>query len=323
MLYSQRILIFGGTGSLGTALTERYISNNEIYVYSRDEAKHWSLKIKFNDSNLNFIIGDVFNKRKVENSLLRVNPDIVIIAAAMKHVDQCEINAEQCINTNLIGTKNILDSIESYKDRLNVKSVVFISTDKACSPINTYGMAKAISEQLVIEKAFYVKDVRFMNVRYGNVLNSNGSIIPFLHKIGADSQYDAFPLTDYNMTRFVMTLDQSVDLIEYAITKGDSGDTIVPELISMRVLDMMELFSEKYKKPIRVTGLRPGEKMMESLINETQSGRIEILNKYYHIKSIYECKSPIDLSKFHDYNSRMNPLTKDELKKYLLKFHLL
>lgn len=323
MLYSQRILIFGGTGSLGTALTERYISNNEIYVYSRDEAKHWSLKIKFNDSNLNFIIGDVFNKRKVENSLLRVNPDIVIIAAAMKHVDQCEINAEQCINTNLIGTKNILDSIESYKDRLNVKSVVFISTDKACSPINTYGMAKAISEQLVIEKAFYVKDVRFMNVRYGNVLNSNGSIIPFLHKIGADSQYDAFPLTDYNMTRFVMTLDQSVDLIEYAITKGDSGDTIVPELISMRVLDVMELFSEKYKKPVRVTGLRPGEKMMESLINETQSGRVEILNKYYHIKSIYGSKSPIDLSKIHDYNSKMNPLTKDELKEYLLKFSLL
>lgn len=323
MLYSERILIFGGTGSLGTALTERYISNNEIYVYSRDEAKHWSLKIKFNDSNLNFIIGDVFNKKKVENSLLRVNPDIVIIAAAMKHVDQCEINAEQCINTNLIGTKNILDSIESYKDRLNVKSVVFISTDKACSPINTYGMAKAISEQLVIEKALYVKDVRFMNVRYGNVLNSNGSIIPFLHKIGKDSQYDAFPLTDYNMTRFVMTLDQSVDLIEYAITKGDSGDTIVPELISMRVLDLMELFSEKYKKPVRVTGLRPGEKMMESLINETQSGRVVILNKYYHIKSIYGCKSPIDISKIHDYNSKMNPLTKDELKEYLLKFSLL
>lgn len=290
MLHSETILIFGGTGSLGQALINRYLEHNTIYVFSRDEAKHWNIKIKYkNHPNLQFIIGDIFNKNKVEISLLRVKPDIVIIASAMKHVDQCEINAEQCIHTNLIGTKNVLDSIEINNNKLSVKNVIFVSTDKACSPINTYGMSKAISEQIMIEKAHYMKNItKFVNVRYGNVLNSNGSIIPFLHKIGTNASYDAFPLTDPNMTRFMMTLEQSVELIEYAIRYGDNGDTIIPNLISMKIIDLMELFSEKYNKPIRVTGLRHGEKMLESLINETQSGRIVIKNNYYHIRSIFD-----------------------------------
>lgn len=325
MLYSKKILIFGGTGSLGNALTERYLSNNTIYVFSRDEAKHWNMKINYNSApNLNFIIGDIFNENKVENTLLRVRPDIVIIASAMKHVDQCEINAQQCINTNLIGTKNILDGIEMHRERLSIQAVIFISTDKACSPINTYGMAKALSEQLMIEKAYYMKgSTRFINVRYGNVLNSNGSIIPFLHKIGRDSDTNAFPLTDKNMTRFVMTLVQSVDLIEYAITHGESGETIIPELVSMRTSDLIELFSEKYKKPIRIIGLRPGEKILESLINSTQSARLETKNSYFHIKSIFEHRGTIDSSILNDYNSTINPLSKQKLKEYLLSHNLL
>ena len=320
----KKILIFGGSGSLGYEITKRYIDNNTIYNFSRDECKHWNMKLDFNyHSNLNFIIGDIINKQKVENSIIRVNPDIIIIAAAMKHVDQCEINAEQCINTNMMGVKNILDMIELHKDKIKLDTVLFVSTDKACSPINTYGMSKAISEQLMIEKAYYLPEIKFVNIRYGNVLNSRGSIIPLLHNIGKDNNKKEFILTHREMTRFVMTLKQSVDLIEYAILNGESGDTIIPELISMNVIDLLELFSEKYKKPIKINSIRPGEKMLESLINPTQAGRIIKKNSYYHIKSIFNFKEIICCDKLIDYNSKINPLSKEELYIYLTERNLL
>ena len=321
---NKKILVFGGSGSLGYEITKKYIATNEIYNFSRDECKHWNMKLDFNNNNnLKFIIGDIINKSKVENSIIRVNPDIIIIAAAMKHVDQCEINAEQCINTNMLGVKNILDTVELHKDKLQLNSVIFVSTDKACSPINTYGMAKAISEQLIIEKAYYIKSIKFVNIRYGNVLNSRGSIIPLLHNIGNDENKKEFILTHKEMTRFVMTLKQSVDLIEYAILNGESGDTIIPSLISMRVIHLLEIFSDKYKKPIKITSIRPGEKMLESLINPTQAGRV-IKNKgYYHIKSIFEFNETIDDTKLIDFNSRINPFTKEELYNYLMKEKLI
>ena len=315
---NKKILVFGGTGSLGYEITKRYVENNTIFNFSRDECKHWNMKLDFNHhKNLNFIIGDIINKQKVENSIIRVNPDIVIIAAAMKHVDQCEINAEQCINSNLLGVKNILDVIELHKEKLHLGTVLFVSTDKACSPINTYGMAKAISEQLMIEKAYYIKNIKFVNIRYGNVLNSRGSIIPLLHNIGKDERKEYFALTHEEMTRFVMTLSQSVDLIEFAILNGDSGDTVIPELVSMKLIDLLEIFSEKYNKPIKVTSIRPGEKMLESLINPTQAGRIIKNGSYYHIKSIFEYTETIDPDKLIDYNSKLNPLSKEQLFKYL------
>ena len=315
---NKKILVFGGTGSLGYEITKRYVENNTIFNFSRDECKHWNMKLDFNHhKNLNFIIGDIINKDKVENIIIRVNPDIIIIAAAMKHVDQCEINAEQCINSNLLGVKNILDVIELHKEKLNLDTVLFVSTDKACSPINTYGMAKAISEQLMIEKAYYIKNIKFVNIRYGNVLNSRGSIIPLLHNIGKDERKEYFALTHEEMTRFVMTLSQSVDLIEFAILNGDSGDTVIPELVSMKLIDLLKIFSEKYNKPIKVTSIRPGEKMLESLINPTQAGRIIKNGSYYHIKSIFEYNETIDPNKLIDYNSKLNPLSKEQLFKYL------
>lgn len=321
---NKTILVFGGTGSLGYEITKRYIENNIIYNYSRDECKHWNMKLDFNHhKNLNFIIGDIINKQKVENSILRINPDIIIIAAAMKHVDQCEINAEQCLNTNMLGVKNILDTIELHAINLKLQTTLFVSTDKACSPINTYGMAKAISEQLMIEKAYYMKNIKFVNIRYGNVLNSRGSIIPLLHNIGNDNRKLFFSLTHKDMTRFVMTLEQSVDLINYALLNGETGDTVIPELISMNVIDILEIFSEKYNKPIKITGIRPGEKMLESLINPTQAGRIIKKNSYYHIKSIFDFNEFIDDTKLIDYNSKINPLSKDELNKYLIEKNLI
>lgn len=321
---NKTILVFGGTGSLGYEITKQLVNNNKIYNFSRDECKHWNMKLDFNyHKNLDFIIGDIINKQKVENSILRVNPDIIIIAAAMKHVDQCEVNAEQCLNTNLLGVKNILDIIELHKDKLDLKTTLFVSTDKACSPINTYGMAKAISEQLIIEKAYYIKSIKFINIRYGNVLNSRGSIIPLLHNIGKDEPKENFILTHKDMTRFVMTLEQSVELIKYAIENGDSGDTIIPELVSMNLIDLLEIFSEKYTKPIKITSIRHGEKMLESLINPTQAARIIKKNSYYHIKSIFDFKETIDSNKLIDYNSKLNPLTKEQLFTYLKERNLL
>jgi UDP-glucose 4-epimerase len=197
-----------------------------------------------------------------------------------------------------------------------------VSTDKACEPTNAYGMAKALAESAIVEKSLYITNRKFVNIRYGNVLNSRGSIIPILHEKGKDPDVKEFTLTHPDMTRFVMTLEQSVALIEHAILYGESGDTIIPELISMKLIDLMELFSEKYKKPVKITGLRPGEKMLESLISETQSMRlINGPNGYMYIKAPY--KNLLIMDNVRNYNSKINPLTKEKLKEYLEAYKLL
>lgn len=326
MINNKTILLFGGTGSLGYEFVKRYIDTNVIYNYSRDECKHWKMKLDFNNnSNLHFIIGDIINKNKVEESILRIKPNIIVIASAMKHIDQCEYNTDQSLNTNLLGVKNILDVVELHKDVLNGKleTVLFVSSDKACSPINVYGMCKALSETLIVEKSLYVKNFKFVNIRYGNVLNSRGSIIPLLHTIGNDNNKTCFTITDDNMTRFVMTLEQSVDLIEHTILNGESGDTVVPKLVSMKVKDLIEIFSEIYNKPVVNIGIKPGEKLLESLINCSQSARIKKNGDYTHIKSIFNFNKPINENELNDYNSKINPLSKDELKLYLKNLKLI
>lgn len=319
-----KIIIFGGTGSLGNALTQRYLKDNQLFLYSRDESKHWKMGLDYNNpKNLNFIIGDIRDKQKISQTLVRINPDIIIIAAALKHIDKCEFETNECIETNLLGTKNILDTIELFKLSLsNLKVTCFISTDKACSPVNVYGMSKAISEGLIVEKSKYINDKKFVAVRYGNVLNSRGSIIPLLHEIGKNENIKDFKLTDERMTRFVMTLEQSVDLIEHAILYAESGDIVIPKLISLNVKDLVEIFSELYKKPVILSGLRPGEKLLESLINETQSARLKISESgYMYIKPSYK---NIDLNpNVRDYNSTINPLNKEELKLFLENLSLL
>ena len=326
MINNNTILLFGGTGSLGYEIVKRYICNNIIYNYSRDECKHWKMKLDFNNNNnLNFIIGDVINSHKIEETLLRITPNIIIIASAMKHIDQCEFNTDQSLNTNLLGVKNILDLVEKHQIILGgtLQTVLFVSSDKACSPINVYGMCKALSEMLVIEKSHYVKKIKFVNIRYGNVLNSRGSIIPLLHTIGTDDSKKWFTLTNDKMTRFIMTLEQSVDLIEHTLINGESGDIVIPKIISMTVKDLVELFSEKYNKPIKIIGLKPGEKLLELLINKTQSGRIKTNKEYTHIKSIFNFNESIDENSLNDYNSKNNPLNKEELKLYLINLNIL
>jgi UDP-glucose 4-epimerase len=323
-IVNKTILIFGGTGSLGYELNKRYVNTNKIYNFSRDECKHWEMKLYFNSNpNMHFIIGNVADRSIVETTIHRIKPDIIIIASAMKHIDQCEVNTAESLKTNLLGTQNIIDSIEAQSSKLsNLETVIFVSSDKACSPINNYGMCKALSETLMIEKAHYVPTIKFINVRYGNVLNSRGSIIPLLHKLGNDSDKQYFTLTSSDMTRFVMTLEQSVDLIEHGILNGESGDTIIPKLISMNVIDLIEIFSEKYNKPIKNTGLRSGEKLLESLINKTQSGRLIKNGDYMHIKSAIQYPNVIN-DDMKDYNSKLNPLSKEDLRTYLESLNLL
>jgi UDP-N-acetylglucosamine 4,6-dehydratase/5-epimerase len=316
---NKKLLIIGGSGSLGNQLIKRYIEENEIYVYSRDECKHWQMQLTYNNHhNLKFIIGNIIDKNKLQQTLIRHNFNIIINAAAMKHIDKCEYESNECINTNLIGTQSLVDLIENYKkDLTRLEKVCFISTDKACSPVNIYGMSKAISESLFVEKARYIPEIKFVVVRYGNVLNSRGSIIPILHEIGKSKEINEFKLTDERMTRFVMTLNQSVDLIEHALLHAESGDIVIPKLISCKIKDMIEIFSEIYYKPIKKIDLRPGEKLLESLINETQSLRLMkfINHDYKYIKPPY--KNIASNCNIQDYNSRINPLSKTQLKEYL------
>jgi len=319
----NKILIIGGTGSLGNELTKRYLNTNELWLYSRDESKHWDMEINYNyHPNLNFIIGDIADISKINQTLIRHNFDIIILAAALKHIDRCEYETNECLKTNFIGTKNVLDCIENNLQLLhNLKTVCFISTDKACSPVNFYGMMKAASECLMIEKSKFINSVKFVCTRYGNVLNSRGSIIPMLHKIGQDKSIQEFKLTHESMTRFVMTLSQSVDLIEHAIKYGESGDIVIPKLVSCKVKDLIELFSEKYNKPVKLGTLRPGEKMLESLINQTQS--IRTITDEYGYSFIKPCYKEIISKEVKDYNSTINPLDKESLKEYLKNMNLL
>lgn len=324
---NKTILIFGGTGSLGHKLNERYCDKNKIYNFSRDECKHWKMRLHFNNhKNINFIIGNVADINIVEQSIKRVLPNIIIIASAMKHIDQCEINTSESIKNNLLGTKNILDSIEKLLPLSNLETVLLVSSDKACSPINNYGMCKALAETLIVERAHYIPSIKFVAVRYGNVLNSSGSIIPLLHKIGNDYSKTHFTLTSKDMTRFIMTLDDSVNLITYAILNGESGDIVIPQLHSMYIEDLFSIFSDKYNKPIKITGLRSGEKIHESLINETQSRRTETKNGYMHIKSTIKYPNilfTIDAEMICEYDSSLYILNKEELKEKLLNLNIL
>jgi FlaA1/EpsC-like NDP-sugar epimerase len=317
MLVNEKILIYGGSGSLGNEIIQRYISKNTIVNFSRDENKHWAMELKYKSPNLSNIIGDIRDENKVKNSLIRVNPTIIIIASALKHINKCEYEGHECVETNIIGVRNVLDNIESHLDQLTIlKYVCFISTDKACSPVNVYGMCKSICEASMVEKSKYIKRVKFVTVRYGNVLNSRGSIIPILENKCKDEETKELTLTSEKMTRFVITLKEAVDLIEYSMLKADNGDICVPKLKSMKIKDLFELFSEKYDKPVIVTGLRSGEKIHEILLNGVQSMRTVERGIYYHIKPTY--KDFCDESKSEDeYSSKTEQLNKEELLHFI------
>lgn len=279
-----KVLIIGGSGSLGNVLTEKFTGKYDIYIYSRGEDAQWRMKTQFPDAT--FIIGDISDKNRVKNTLDRVRPNYVIIAAALKHIDVCEFNTTESIKTNVIGVQNVVDAVSDSCQK-QLACVLFVSTDKACSPVNVYGNCKALGEKIIIEKSVQCTSTRFVVVRYGNVLNSRGSLIPKFHSIGRDPARATFGITDQNMTRFFMTLSESVELIEYALLNGKTGHTYVPRLQSYKISDIAMTFSRIYGKPVILTGIRPGEKMHEELINYTESLRTTLPGgKYYDIAPV-------------------------------------
>ena len=282
-------LIFGGTGSLGQKLINRLLPAHSVAVYSRDEAKHWTIHNSLAcgpladrlPRGLFFYVGDVRDQERVRDVIRQSEPKTIIVASALKQVDTCEVSPGESILTNIVGIENVVNVVNEINPP-SLQHLLLVSTDKACAPVNVYGMCKAIAERMVTSQARTgLRRVKYLAVRYGNVLESRGSIIPlFRHQ--ADHA-PAFTVTDPNMTRFVMTLDQSVDLIERTLECGQSGETWIPRLPSMRIGDLADLFAERVKKPIEVIGLRPGEKMHEDLINESESPRARLDGDAHYI----------------------------------------
>jgi FlaA1/EpsC-like NDP-sugar epimerase len=281
-LENERVLIFGGTGSLGRALVGRLSRENQVMLFSRDEAKHWTIRNQVGTHNMTYAVGDIRDGARVEEALLRFQPTIVIIAAALKQVDTCELTPHESVQTNILGIKNVIDAVNRQVDRLaDLETVLMVSTDKACAPTNVYGMCKAIAERLVTSQSANFTRPRFVGVRYGNVLESRGSIIPLFRW---QAEHNAsLTVTHPEMTRFVMTLDQSIDLIIAAAKTAKSGEILLPRLHAMRILDLAEIFSARFNKPIEIVGMRPGEKLHEALISEPESVRVAFDGTYYHM----------------------------------------
>lgn len=261
---NKKIMIIGGTGSLGNVLSSKLLEYGcEIWIMSRDENKQWEMKIKFPE--LNFILCDIRQHDLLKNSLIQHKVDIIILAAALKHIDICETHIDQCILTNLIGCKNVVNICSNMHI---IDTLLFVSTDKACMPINVYGICKSLMEKIVINASKTVKHTKFMCVRYGNVLNSRGSLIPkFIDQCNNES-VKSLTVTDAKMTRFFMTLNDSVKLIFNCLMNGNSGDIFIPIIPAFKIIDVANTFAKQYNKEILIVGIRGGEKLHECLINE-------------------------------------------------------
>tara|TARA_A100001015_G_C15044348_1_gene742396 strand:+ start:5680 stop:6666 length:987 start_codon:yes stop_codon:yes gene_type:complete len=274
------LLITGGTGSFGEAVLEK-ISNqkikkySEIRVFSRDEKKQFDMRKKFSNPNIKFYLGDIRDQFSLNNALKGVNH--VFHAAALKQVPSCEFYPDEAINTNILGAKNLIHA--SVKNK--VKKVVFLSTDKAVYPINSMGLSKALMEKLVVANHLNKNDQTIMCVtRYGNVMGSRGSVIPtFSEQIKKNMP---LTITNKNMTRFMMTMDEAIDLVLYALSKGKNGEILVKKTESSSIEKLINVLKKFYNKPkikIKNIGIRHGEKMHETLLTaEEMSVAIEKKN---------------------------------------------
>jgi UDP-N-acetylglucosamine 4,6-dehydratase (inverting) len=278
MLQNSTILITGGTGSFGHAFVsmtlEKY-NPKKLIIYSRDEMKQWEMANLFEDDpRVRFFIGDVRDKDRLYRALNGV--DYVVHAAATKIVPTAEYNPFECINTNINGAINLIDAC---LDR-DVKKVVALSTDKACNPINLYGSTKLASDKLFIASNSYSGNsgTKFSVVRYGNVMGSRGSVIPFfLSKLDGDS----FPITDQRMTRFMISLEEGIKLVWKAFDDMIGGEIFVKKIPSMRVVDIADSISKKHKK--KIVGIRPGEKLHEQMITIEDAPYTYDYGDYYKI----------------------------------------
>tara|TARA_B100000287_G_scaffold429447_1_gene482816 strand:+ start:264 stop:1208 length:945 start_codon:yes stop_codon:yes gene_type:complete len=274
---SKKILIFGGAGALGRTLIKRYYNDNEVVIFSRDEHKHYHLLKEY--PKVKSIIGDIKDKDSIKNALLKEKPNIVINAAALKHVPVCEDNPYESVKTNIIGHQNVIECVSLCQ----IETLIFVSTDKACKPINVYGMCKAISEQLYISFAKQQKETKVVIVRYGNVLESTGSVIPYFKDLLEDSNTKTLPITDCDMTRFLLTLEQATDLIHWAYEYSDShGKIAVPKVKSLKVTDIANVLIDSYDVDVSLKeiGIRPGEKLHEEMVSSEEWRKTESLDNF-------------------------------------------
>ncbi|MBN2669176.1 MAG: UDP-N-acetylglucosamine 4,6-dehydratase (inverting) [Bacteroidales bacterium] len=281
-LNNKSILITGGTGSLGKSLTKRILTNwpnvKRLVIYSRDEQKQFSMAQEYPNAqykNIRFFIGDVRDEARLKRAFQGI--DIVIHAAAMKHVPIAEYNPMEAIKTNIGGAENVINAALET----NVENVVALSTDKAAAPINLYGATKLASDKLFIA-ANNIKggrNIKFSVVRYGNVMGSNGSVIPFFIQKAKEGK--TLPITDKNMTRFNISLDGGVDMVMHAIEHAWGGEVFVPKIPSYRITDVADAICPNCEKP--EIGIRPGEKLHEEMITSSDSFFTYDLGKYFVI----------------------------------------
>ncbi len=280
-LNNKSVLITGGTGSLGKALTKRIYSQfpnvKRLVIFSRDEQKQFQMAQEYpadQYKSIRFFIGDVRDKERLVRAMKGI--DYVIHAAAMKHVHLAEYNPSECIKTNVNGAENVIYAcLES-----GVTDVVALSTDKACAPINLYGATKLTSDKLFVaaNNISGNNDIRFSVVRYGNVMGSNGSVIPFFIK---KKEEGFLPITDPKMTRFNISLDGGVDMVLHALGNAWGGEIFIPKIPSYRISDVANAIAPEIEH--RVVGIRPGEKLHEEMITASDSFYTYDLGKYYTI----------------------------------------
>ena len=259
---NKRILIIGGTGALGKTLISTYNDFSDIMVFSRDEHKQVNLQKQY--PNLTYQIGDVKDKDSILKAINSYKPEIVINTAALKHVPVCEVNPIERVQVNISGHQNLLDAVSVSNHK--IETLVFISTDKACKPINVYGMCKAISEKIYMNFA-KTTDIKTVIVRYGNVVESTGSVIPYFKSL-LDNKADYLPITDVKMTRFLLSLQQAINLIQWAYDNPNShGKIAIPKVKSMKITDIAKALIYVYGYcpvdhfELREVGIRDGEKL--------------------------------------------------------------
>jgi UDP-glucose 4-epimerase len=339
MLTDKRIVVTGGTGSLGKVLVRRLLSGElgkpkSILVFSRDEAKQHAMRLAYQSRKaatdeviyrnfeqlLQFQIGDVRDYHRL-SAVLR-NADVVFNAAALKQVPSCEYFPFEAVQTNIIGPENTVQAIR--ENRLPIETVIGISTDKACKPVNVMGMTKAIQERIFVQANMDCPNTRFICVRYGNVLASRGSVIPLFHEQIRSG--GPITITTPDMTRFLLSLDKAVDTVFAALKQANRGETFIPRVPSARVIDIAEVLIGDRPIKTTVTGIRPGEKIHEILVSEEEAHRTTERGNYYVIMPMLPellLQEVTEKTLEGEYSSADNVMAKGNLAKLLKKYKLL